>query len=211
MPLKQFWNFIIDLCVYMCCVLSHDWLFATPWTVGRQAPLSLGIQSNVEICNTICKTDSQWEFAVWLSELKQGLCDRLKCGMGREMGGRSRREGTWVHLCLTLVDVWQKTTTFCKATILQLTFFLKIKNKKYWSGDLPNPGIKPRSPALQGDFQGNFYHLSHQGSPWVLEWVASPLSRGTSQPRNRTRVSCIAGGFFTSCATREAPLTSSHR
>ena len=48
------------------------------------------------------------------------------------------------------------------------------------------------------------YSLSHQGSPWILEWVASPFSRGSSWPRNRTRVSCIAGGFFTSWATREA-------
>ena len=37
----------------------------------------------------------------------------------------------------------------------------------------------------------------------ILEWVAFPFSRGTSQPRNRTRVSCIAGGLFTSWATRE--------
>ena len=50
------------------------------------------------------------------------------------------------------------------------------------------------------------YQLSHQGSPRILEWVAYPLSRGTSWPRNRTRVSCIAGGFFTSWATREAPF-----
>ena len=32
----------------------------------------------------------------------------------------------------------------------------------------------------------------------ILEWVAYPVSRGTSQARNRTRVSYIAGGFFTS-------------
>ena len=36
----------------------------------------------------------------------------------------------------------------------------------------------------------------------ILEWVALPFSRGTSPPR--TRVSCTAGGFFTSWATREA-------
>ena len=36
------------------------------------------------------------------------------------------------------------------------------------------------------------YYLSHQGSPRILEWVASPFSRGTSQPSNRTGVSCIA-------------------
>ena len=48
------------------------------------------------------------------------------------------------------------------------------------------------------------YRLSHQGSPRILEWVDYPFSRGSSQSRNRTRVSCIANGFFTSWGTREA-------
>ena len=38
----------------------------------------------------------------------------------------------------------------------------------------------------------------------ILEWVATPFSRGSSQPRDQTQVSHIAGGFFTSWATREA-------
>ena len=38
----------------------------------------------------------------------------------------------------------------------------------------------------------------------ILEWVAFPVSRGSSWPRNQTRVSCIAGRFFTSWTTREA-------
>jgi len=32
----------------------------------------------------------------------------------------------------------------------------------------------------------------------ILEWVAIPFSRGSSQPRDRTQVTLIAGGFFTS-------------
>ena len=32
----------------------------------------------------------------------------------------------------------------------------------------------------------------------ILEWVAFPFSRGSSQPRDRIQVSRIAGGFFTS-------------
>ena len=32
----------------------------------------------------------------------------------------------------------------------------------------------------------------------ILEWVAVPISRESSQLRDRTQVSCIAGGFFTS-------------
>ena len=38
----------------------------------------------------------------------------------------------------------------------------------------------------------------------TLEWEAFPFSRGSSQPRGQTQVSCVAGGFFTSWATREA-------
>ena len=32
----------------------------------------------------------------------------------------------------------------------------------------------------------------------ILEWVAIPFSRGSSQPRDQTHVSCIAGRSFTS-------------
>ena len=56
-------------------------------------------------------------------------------------------------------------------------------------GDLPNPGLSHCRQIL--------YHLSHQGSPRMLEWVAYPFSRESSRPRNQTRVSWIAGGFFT--------------
>ena len=38
-----------------------------------------------------------------------------------------------------------------------------------------------------------------------------PSSRGSSQSRGWTQVSCIAGGFFTSWATREAPIVSKSR
>ena len=38
----------------------------------------------------------------------------------------------------------------------------------------------------------------------ILEWVAIPFSKGSFQPWDGTLVSCIAGRFFTFCATREA-------
>ena len=40
----------------------------------------------------------------------------------------------------------------------------------------------------------------------ILEWVAFPFSRGSCWPRNPTRVSCIAGGFFTNWGMREVHL-----
>ena len=84
-----------------------------------------------------------------------------------------------------------------------------------------SPGQKTRIGSLsllQGIFttQGSnpgllhcwqiLYHLSHQGSPRILEWVAYPFSSGSSWPRNWTGVICFAGRFFTSWATGEAPL-----
>ena len=80
-----------------------------------------------------------------------------------------------------------------------------------------NAGVSSLS-LLQGSFptQGSnpgllhckwiLYQLRHKGSPRILEWVAYPFSSESSQSRNWTRVSCIAGGFFTNWAIREAPL-----
>ena len=43
----------------------------------------------------------------------------------------------------------------------------------------------------------------------ILEWVAFPFSRRSSQPRDQTQVSCIAGRFFTNWATRGTATYSS--
>ena len=50
-------------------------------------------ENNMEIYTTICKIDSQWEFAVWLRKLKQGLCINLE-GWDGEGDGRVPFEGT---------------------------------------------------------------------------------------------------------------------
>ena len=84
-----------------------------------------------------------------------------------------------------------------------------------WNTPGQNTGVGSLS-LLQGIFptQGSnpgflhcrwiLYQLNHKGSPRILEWVAYPFSSGSSQPRNRTGVSCIAGGFFPNWAIREA-------
>ena len=66
-------------------------------------------------------------------------------------------------------------------------------------GILPIQGLNPGLPHCRQIL----YQLSYQGRPRTLEWVAYPFSGGSSWPRNRTRVSCIAGGFFTNGAIRE--------
>ena len=48
--------------------------------------------------------------------------------------------------------------------------------------------------------------LQHHTASALLEWVDFPFSRGSSQPRDQTQVSHIAGGFFTSWATIYEPI-----
>ena len=83
---------------------------------------------------------------------------------------------------------------------------MEFSRPESWSGSLsllqgifPTQGSNPGLPHCRWIL----YQLSHKGSPRILEWVAYPFSSGSSQPRNRTGVSCIAGRFFTNWAIRD--------
>ena len=60
-------------------------------------------KGNMETYITICKIDSQQEFAVWLRKLKQGLCINLEGWDGEGDEGRFKREGIYAFLCLIQV------------------------------------------------------------------------------------------------------------
>ena len=82
---------------------------------------------------------------------------------------------------------------------LMMTILISVKVKVFQSFlTLCNPmDCNPPDSSVHGILQAR-----------LLEWVAMPSSRGSSEPRNQTQVSLIAGGFFTVWATREALLTS---
>ena len=65
---------------------------------------------------------------------------------------------------------------------------------KYEWSEIKNPIMLYLNISVHGILQAR-----------ILEWVAFPFSRGSSQPRDRTQVSCMAGGFFTSWATKRKP------
>ena len=50
-------------------------------------------EGNMETYITICKIDSQWEFAVWLRKLKQGLCINLEWCNGVGDGSEIQKGG----------------------------------------------------------------------------------------------------------------------
>ena len=75
-----------------------------------------------------------------------------------------------------------------------------FSRQEHWSGlpcpppwDPPNPGIEPRSPALQADS----LPPEPPGKPKNTGVGSYPFSSGSSQPRDQTGESCISGRFFT--------------
>ena len=119
-------------------------------------------------------------------------------------------------------------TVFCQDPLS-----MRISRQEYQSGlpfsypDLPGSGIEPVSHALAGRFfttepprkcsevkvaqscptqswDPMDYTVHGILQARMLEWVAFPFSRGSSQPRDWTQISHIADRFFTSWATREA-------
>ena len=58
-------------------------------------------KSNMETYITICKVNSQCEFAVWLKKLKQGLCINLE-GWNGEGNGRKFQKGG--DICIPTAD-----------------------------------------------------------------------------------------------------------
>ena len=148
-----------------------------------------------------------------------------KAGDAGDMGlipgsGRSLEEEMAIH---TSILAWKIPWTEEPGRLESMGLQLLSHVRPLWLHGLYSPWNSPGHDIgmgslslLQGIFptQGSnpgllhcrqiLYQLSHQGSPRILEWVAYLFSRGSSQPRNWTGVSYIAGRFFTSWATREA-------
>ena len=86
---------------------------------------------------------------------------------------------------------WQTKVSLVKAVVFQVVMFwcekVKVKVAQSW----PTLCI-PMDYTVHGILQAR-----------ILEWIAFLLSRGSSQARNRTQVSHIAGRFFTSWAPRK--------
>ena len=90
------------------------------------------------------------------------------------------------QLCLTLCDLMDYTVHgILQARILEWVAFS-------FSGDLPNPGIKSRSPTLQVDS----LPAEPLGKPKNTGMGSLSLLQRIFLTRNQTMVSCIAGGYF---------------
>ena len=108
--------------------------------------------------------------------------------------------------CLTLTSHWSdEAVTRCRRTVV----LHHSSGISIFGNPQPSPG-KWKSLSLVWLFVTPWI-ITHQPplslgilQARILEWVAIPSSRGSSQPRARTQVSHITGRFFTVWATREA-------
>ena len=99
---------------------------------GRDHGECLGVGGvgfpDVQVIKTLCfqcRGMQVWELRSYMLRVwSNNLTNKRK--KVEEVGGRFKREGTYVYLWLIHVDVWQKPTQHCKAIIRQL----KIKRKK---------------------------------------------------------------------------------
>ena len=96
--------------------------------------------------------------------------------MGTKMGERFQREGTYVYLWLTHVDVWQKPIQYCKTIILQLKIDkFKEKETKGQKTRTPSSSLKPSNLLAPNLLPSSF--LPNVLSPILSSYQAGPSRR----------------------------------
>ena len=135
-----------------------------------------------------------------------------------------RKESEVAQLCLTLYDPLD-----CSLPGSSAHWIFQASIPEWLAISFPRIWIFPTQGSNLGllHYRQILYQLNHHWSPVkvkvtqscltlcnpmdcivhgflqarILEWVVFPFSRGSSQPRDQTGVSCIAGGFFTNWAS----------
>ena len=132
--------------------------------------------------------------------------------LGSGMGFRQARdirkmigcEGIMKVKVKSLSHIWLFVEHHSWTVVHQALPSMEFSRQEYWSGllfpspgDLPNPGIEPRSPTLQAESLPS----EPQWKPPNIRVGSLLLLQGSSHPRNQIWVSCFTGWFSTSHAT----------
>ena len=112
-----------------------------------------------------------------------------------------------MHVCMLsrFSCVWLWDTVDCSLPGSSVQGILQARILE-WVAMPSSQGIFPTQGSNPGLLHCRqiLYQLSHKGSPRISEWVIYPISSRSSQPRNWTGISCIAGRLFTNWAMKEA-------
>ena len=185
------WLFICVIMLWWCLVVRLCLTLASPWTVARQASLSVGFSRQEYWSGLLFPSPED----LFHPGIKSGspILQAYTAILSYDGIPWSCRKVKVAQLCPTLCDPMDYTVHgILQARILEWVAF---------------PFSRGSSQPTQGSNSGLLrcrlilYQLSHKGRPIILEWVACPFSSGSSQPR----VSCIAGRFFTNWVSYTLP------
>ena len=138
------------------------------------------VQKFVSVCVCMCVCKSLWEGCSTLLLISRQV--GLVSLSPEDIFGSER---AWCF--------WEKIQCFVQIDC-QNTIFLPLSNSCLWVSTLCYPvEYSPPGCSVHGIFQAR-----------IVEWVAISFSRGSSQPRDWTQLSRIAGRCFNLWATREA-------
>ena len=164
--------------------------FATPWTVACQAPLSMSFSRQ-----------EYWGGLLFASPgdlPNPGIKPASPAMAGRFVNTESSGQHIYIVVLYQMLSPYSLLqNTECSSLCHTigpccLSFYTCLVTQS--CPTLCNPmDCIPSGPSVYGIFQAR-----------ILEWVAISFSRGSSGPRDRIHVSCIAGRFFTRSAIREA-------
>ena len=134
---------------------------------------------------------------MWLYRVWKNRCDSLAVG---KLGGRVDK-CSWYYSFRVFVDL-NFSVIKTGGRLIIYTFIVKRKMKQTTQETVKS---ESESRSLLSQLCNPMHYTVHGIlQARVLEWVAIPFSRGSSQLGDQTQVSCTAGGFFTSWATRAA-------
>ena len=206
--------------------------FATPWAVVHQAPLSIrlsqarilgwvamssskGSSSPRDRTHVFCLLHCRW-ILYPLRQLHTVILFKMRGSQPRSGQGSESQAEDWA--CIRAPKKNGFTPSTIRQSILTPDIFHVLLNSRHvssiitdkflfwdYKGILVKVIVKVKvtqsCPTLCDPMDYTVHGILQAR---ILEWVAFPFSRGSSQPRDRTQVSCTASGFFISWATTEA-------
>ena len=162
-------------------------LLATPWTEAHQAPPSMGFSRQ-----------EYWS-GVPLPSLDSlhGFPKKKFLVFSPHMMGSDqlRAFGALQHGAYSFL-MWLKPSAETSSPLSSSCYF-PVRHC-FWLGSQVAHWYSPMDRSLPGSSVQGIFQAK------ILEWVAISFSWGSSQTRDQTWVSCLAGSFFTNWATREA-------
>ena len=163
---------------------------ATPWTVACQTLLSMGFSRQEYWSGPPCPLPGD----LLNSEIKPTSLTSI-C-IGRQVLYQAR---TLEWVAISFSNAWKgnvKVKSFSRVQLFKTPW--TVATRATWKA-LDRGESESESHSVMSDSLQSHGILQAR----ILEWVAYPFFRGSSQPRYRTGVSCIAGRFFTNRAIRE--------